>query len=185
MHFDPPQPGEIFFVTSVTYRRRRFFVRPDRAVHLGAVIHFACRLKGFRVILYAILPDHFHLLVQRLPVSTAPRRLESRRGGRPDSESETLSTRRRRSSRRRSLYTIGQLVQSIKGNYSYQLPRGTFWKKSYHGRSIYSDLYYRRILRYVRFNAVKHGLPAAHQQPPFIWPADALRDEKSAETTGG
>ena len=173
----------IYFVTTNVQDGRWFFVIPERAEPLGQAKITCCRMKGFDLLAFAILPNHVHLLVRKLRAgeiiirhtATPQRTLENMRCREKFNASEwTFLFTHRRLSSRRSLqkppcYTLSELMQSIKGTYSRSLPKGKFWHRRSFIRIIGSTEYLNNVLNYVRYNYRKMRLSEHYGQPPFVF----------------
>ncbi len=53
----------VYFVTTNTTFRVRFFDTQNRVKRLTEIIHNTCHECGFNLLGYAVMPDHIHLLV--------------------------------------------------------------------------------------------------------------------------
>ena len=62
--FDYTAPGVVYHVILRAARRRHVFTKSDLNRSIVEVIKEACRLHGYRLIAYCLMPDHLHLLVQ-------------------------------------------------------------------------------------------------------------------------
>ncbi len=151
------------------------------------MIQMACRLKGFVPLVYAILPDHLHLLVcsQR----SAQRTLESVRcaGGARDTAGMTDARIIEKASETVTDYAWysgglsgplepqpGALVKSIKGTFSRTLSHGTIWKRRYHCWLIIDARDATRVVEYIAYNYRHSGVSEQYSQEPFVWRDDKL-----------
>jgi REP element-mobilizing transposase RayT len=61
--FHPIFPGATYFITSVAYKRRRWFVNPALArIIVDQLVHYQKEYQ-FELPAYAILPDHYHAVI--------------------------------------------------------------------------------------------------------------------------
>jgi putative transposase len=58
------EKGAIYYVTSVTYKRRKIFTDVTTARFLLATIMYHKYILEFNLFGYVIMPDHFHILIQ-------------------------------------------------------------------------------------------------------------------------
>lgn len=158
----------IYFVTTNVKSRRRFFVSADRATRLAKIIVTACQMKHFWLLGYCILPNHFHLLVYNQNLGV--RALERARHGEEDVKTQPQSTDsypwRGLSSPR--TFTLGDLMQSIKGNFSWQFSTGQFWQTRFIFKIVNDKRYLENVIDYARFNYRKMNLPESFGQAPFV-----------------
>lgn len=185
----------IYFVTANVQDRRWFFVEPEKAENLGQAVQTSCRMKKFELLAYCILPNHFHLLVRKLSAEEiskgstsdqAQRTLESVRCRTEGAlkEKSFLFPHRRLSSRRSRqavvTFTLGELMQSIKGSFSQTLLKGKFWQHRSNFRIIGDQEYLNNVLEYIQHNYLKMNLPDWYGQLPFVF----LDMEKIANLVG-
>ncbi len=132
----------IYFVTTNTTFHRKFLLSPEKAALLSRIIRNGCRLKHFKLLGYAILPDHFHLLVKN----------------------ENFDVR----GTRRNGHSLSDLMHSIKRNFSRQINSGRFWKSRFNFRIIEDEGRFLNTVQYMQFNFSKHGCPEHFGYKPFM-----------------
>ncbi|MFH0952301.1 MAG: hypothetical protein V1838_03865 [Patescibacteria group bacterium] len=64
-------------------------------------------------------------------------------------------------------YNISHLMQSIKGNFSYQVKIPDLWQKRFYHRIIDNENSLRNTIEYIRNNHIKNGLPAKYSRYPY------------------
>jgi len=191
------EEGQIYFITTVTYERRRSFVRVEQAKTMGGIIVNACRMKGFVLLAYSIMPDHVHVLVQKnsssgslekAPFRAMENNYHLKQGlssPRVSSALEKAPLRKRidfvkehdinnhlkggLSSPGRRIFTLSDLMQSIKGNFSYRMDGGTFWQEHYDARIVSTVDHLSNTMEYIINNHRKHDLPDAFGRHPFVY----------------
>lgn len=183
----------LYFVTANVQNGRWYFVTAERAAKLGQAIRTCCRMKGFDLLQYCILPNHMHMLVRKLSkgevagTNNAQRKLESMRCGtrneparnastdvvRPSSETDAnfLFSHRRLPSRRSlsKRHTLSDLMHSIKSTFSQTLRSGKFWHHGSYFRIVDSHEYLNNLTGYIRGNYTKMNLPDWYGQSPFVF----------------
>lgn len=175
---------QIYFISTVTHKRLRFFVRIEYARKLGEIIVNACRMKSFVLFAYCILPDHMHLLVQKdsfFNTSGALEKAPFREGtdmgkasfrGMIDEDVRVVVPTHLQpglSSPTRRAYSLSDLMQSIKGNFSWSMTRGKLWQEGYDARIIATPERLENTVQYVQYNYRKKNLPEAYGQRPFVY----------------
>ncbi len=183
----PYDPLYISFVTSVTYKRRKIFDDPRMAERLGMMMHMACRGKGFIPLAYAILPDHFHLLVcsvdffdQRFyptwrsgglesPPQSAQRTTMISSENKNDNSAHRDSGGLSRPPNRILSYPVANLIQSIKGTFSSILPHGQIWQRRYHLRYHTDPRDIHRTIEYIQYNFQKSNVSERFGTEPYVW----------------
>lgn len=128
----------------------------------------ACELKRFQPVIFSILPDHLHLIVQSRarglgyqhwnPAISPP---YPQRGFKPALGKEEA--------------TISDLLHQIKGNISRNINRGTFWQRGFHSRIIDTGERFANTFKYVRWNYLKHKLPERFGQYPYLFVDEEYR----------
>ncbi len=150
------------FITTVTKNRRPVFVDSKLAERLGTMIHHGCHLKGFVLLTYAIMPDHFHLLVISKKfierASQAGKILSIVEGGlsRPPDQQPPDSS-------------LAALMQSIKGTFSRTLKPGSVWQRGNFTWFIDDASSACRVMDYITLNAWRAGLPRRFSKAPYVW----------------
>lgn len=61
---EPFQPGNYLFITSGTFQKRPFIAGDDRKQMLCESLDFNCYKWDWRILAFAILNNHYHLVVQ-------------------------------------------------------------------------------------------------------------------------
>ncbi len=174
----PYDPNYLCFITTVTHKRRPIFRDQKLAERLGTMIMMACRLKGFVPLVYAILPDHLHLLVcsQHLLLRT----LESVRSNNQTSGEAggglfpPLAGPRLSAVASLPAPQVGALVKSIKGTFSRTLPHGTVWKRRYHCWMIIDGRDAARVVKYITYNYRHSGVLERYGREPYVWCDDGM-----------
>ncbi len=155
---DPDFPY-LYFITTVTKNRRPIFGNPKLAERLNIMIRMASLQKGFTPLVFAILPDHVHLLVT---TSVSERGLESPR-----------------SNKERNIFmgegglssppAVWELMRSIKGTFSRTLPAGNVWQRGFFRWYIDDSLDASRVIDYMIHNYQKTDLNERFGHEPYVW----------------
>ncbi|MFA5070720.1 MAG: transposase [Patescibacteria group bacterium] len=182
-----------YFITTNIEERFWFFDNEKYAQLLYQIIIEAGRIKGFNLYAFCILPDHLHLLVKN-----GGRALEKARCGTEGEtffcfashgfypyirrESSSLPQRGLFPEKQRGLssprgYTISDLMQSIKGNFSRQIHVAELWQSRYNFRIIDNEKRLYNILQYIKYNYEKHGLPGKYSRYPHLYLNNELINE--------
>lgn len=146
-----------------------------RAERLNRTVKDACLLKHFTLYAFCILPDHVHMLAKKDSLRaqlSISRGLENPRSKTDNSEHFTKAESRLSSLRTlKKEHTLSDLMQSIKGNFSYTLPGyGRFWQPRSYCRVVTSERYLRSVLDYIQNNHQKHDLPKnPYGFPPYVF----------------
>lgn len=164
-----------YFITTNTTFRQPWFENGMLAERLAGCIVFGCRIKGFILLAYCMLPDHVHMLVMKQPLQ---RTLSSVRC----MDKNPSTPQRGLSSPCCTQNTISDLVQSIKGTFSRasrlfpsfdeveKIWQPRFTPDQVRGRIVNTQRRLRNTLQYIRFNHQKHDLPEQpHGQPPYVF----------------
>ena len=64
-------------------------------------------------------------------------------------------------------FTISDLIQSIKGNFSYKHKLGAIWQRRFYTKIVNTPEYLETVVEYIRYNPTKDGLPKRFTQPPY------------------
>jgi REP element-mobilizing transposase RayT len=160
----------IYFVTTLVKNREWYFVNPERAWRLVQIIRNACVMKRFHFLAYCILPNHVHLLVRKTAVTVdqTQRALEKARCE-MGSHSTLATVQSGLSSPRRREYTLSQLMQSIKGNYSWQTIDGGLWHPRFNFRIVETEERLNNTINYIVDNYKKMDLDDRFGKPPFVF----------------
>lgn len=171
-----------YFVTANVQDRRWFFVMSEQAAVLGRTIQSCCKLKNFDLLAYCILPNHVHLLVRKTAPTNerAQRVLEKTRCGsgervlyqnnvgRPILRSSTPSPQSGLASPR-VRYTLSQLMQSIKGTYSWETTDETIWHPRFNFRIVETEERFYNTVNYIIHNYTKMNLHERFGGSPFVF----------------
>jgi hypothetical protein len=137
------------------------FKKMKYAALLAQEIFISADIKYFDVLSYQIMPEHVHLL-------TCKRTLEKVRLGMGTScfftPERTFSNVR---SRPKNIYTISDLMQSIKGNFSRKIHNGNIWQRRFYHRIVNTDEYLATVIDYIKNNPTKEHLPKKLQKTPY------------------
>lgn len=153
-----------YFVTFRTREELQLFEKTKHAELLADITFSAGRLKRFDILVYQIMLDHVHLLVQ---YRLADRTLESMRSvfvNHNNISSECTLSRVR--SDKKEKYTISDFMQSIKGNFSRELRMGNIWQCRFYARIVNDQKYLETVIHYIKNNPTKEKLPQKYYQPP-------------------
>ncbi|MCI0530608.1 MAG: transposase [candidate division Zixibacteria bacterium] len=120
--------NHIYFITTVTHKRKRFFDGENNCEILLRVVRYYRERLSFRVYGYVILPDHIHALIQvpeGLDISTIMHCIK-----------------------RASAYQINQILHT----------KGPVWQAGYHEHVIRDEKDLKGRLNYIHKNPLKAGL---------------------------
>ncbi|MFA5106700.1 MAG: transposase [Patescibacteria group bacterium] len=166
-----------YFVTFRTSGDNPFFEETKYAALLSSIIFQAGKLKGYDILSYQIMPDHVHLLVYKTETDRTldlPAAWLRQAGSMRSADMGNNYTTERTLSRVRSRgYTVSDLLQSIKGNFSRQIHHGNIWQKRFYTRIINTHKYLETAVQYIKHNPVKASLPKKYHRAPyqyFNWP---------------
>jgi len=73
----------------------------------------------------------------------------------------------RRSGKFKNRFTISDLMQSIKGNFSRNIHVGNVWQKRFYARIVNNRRYLRTVIEYIKHNPEKAELPGKYHKPPY------------------
>ena len=161
-----------YFVTFRTKENSLIFEETKYAELLSKIMLNSGKLKGYNILSYQIMPDHAHLLTIKL----SDRTLENVRSGgcsMVNKTSERTLSRVRSGNSKQQLdksskqYTISDLLQSIKGNFSRKIHSGNIWQKRFYTRIINNQEYLTTITEYIKQNPVKQKLPNKYHRLPY------------------
>ena len=120
------------------------------------------------------MPEHVHLLVY---INNTDRTLEKVRSvGIKQSlitvPERTLSSVRSNSkndvrSDKMKQYSISDLMQSIKGNFSRKIHIGNIWQKRFYTRIVNNRRYLHSVIEYIKHNPTKAELPLKYYRQPY------------------
>lgn len=161
-----------YFVTFRTCEGCPLFEDGKMAEWMAGYINNAGALKHHEILAYQIMPDHIHVLVHIEQPRMGDRTLERVRSGvmervAPKTERTFSNVRSVRT------YTISDLIQSIKGNFSRNIHIGNIWQRRFHARIINTSNYLHTVIKYIQNNPAKARLPEKYYHPPYRhvnWP---------------
>jgi len=123
-------PGGLYFVTCVTRERKPLFGDPANIALLSSTLHRVLELHPFRMIAYAYMPDHLHLLIQLAEVTHNSQVMHSLK------RNYTLNHKRKH----------GITVAT------------SLWQPSFREHLITDDNDLAKHIDYIHYNPIKHGL---------------------------
>ncbi len=134
-------PGGMYFLTVVTFRRKRFLIDDDVRAALREGIQITRQTKPFEIVAWVQLPDHLHC-IWRLPPDDADfssrwsiiKRIVTQRCGERLNRPECLNDRRNKRQ------------------------QGTLWHHRFWDHLIRDEDDFNRHMDYIHWNPVKHGL---------------------------
>lgn len=184
------EPSSLYFITAVTNDRRPIFRDRKLAERLGTMILMACRLKGYTLLVYSILPDHVHLLVTAVTEELALEKASSndlRRASSNDfdlptadpTDSGRVTSTQQGETRlsRPPSATVSRLMQSIKGTFSRTLQSGHVWQRGSFIWLIDHPDDALRVIEYIRYNYRKTNLPNRFGRSPYVFLDEAAIGE--------
>ena len=156
-----------YLITSNTKNRNPIFEDTKLTWKLNRAIQACCVLKGFVLLGFCILPDHFHLLAWKYN----PARVgEPTLGDDNNTQPQWLFPSSQRTfSNVRGNHSVSDLMKSIKGSFSRSLDRGSIWQPRFNFRIIDNQKRLHNTLRYIQSNYRKHSLPEKYGQPPHVY----------------
>jgi len=147
--------GGTYFLTIVTYKRRKIFVSSENRQLLIDAINHVTHYHPFHLVAYCILPDHAHLLCQ-MPINDAD-------------YSTIVAEIKKRFSKG---YSKNQgKINTAKAS---QVKRGEsgLWQSRFWEHYIRDEVDLNRHIDYIHFNPVKHGLVSNVKD----WPSSSFFD---------
>jgi len=157
-----------YFVTFRTREGYPLFERTKYVELLSKEILVSAQIKRFDVLSYQIMLDHVHIL-------TCKRTLEKVHLGddfdcvdipfeRTTAAERTLSSVR---SDEEGKYTISDLIQSVKGNFSRKVNMGNIWQRRFYARIVDNRKYLEMVVHYIKQNPIKAELPPRYCKFPY------------------
>jgi putative transposase len=143
-------PGGTVFLTMVTHGRMPLFQCPENVGRLREALRQVMQEQPFRIPAAVVLPDHVHFLWS-LPRDDAD---YSRRVG------------RMKVSFTRSLRT-GRFSPSLVSNSRRKHRESDIWQRRFWEHVVRDEADFERLLNYVHYNPVRHGLVGCPHQWPF------------------
>jgi len=139
---------------------------------LSEIMFNAGRLKQYDIVAFQIMPDHVHALVY-----SCDRTLERVRSRwtdwSPHPTERTFSNVRSdhqntmRSGEIKTQFTISDLMQSIKGNFSRKIHIGNILQKRFYVRVVNNRRYLHAVIAYIKHNPTKAELPIRYFILPY------------------
>jgi putative transposase len=123
-------PNAIVFLTQVVYGRQPIFQHPQHLDLLRTVLRNVKGRHPFQMLAYVFLPDHFHLLIRPLGVTTFTDIMHSLK---------------------RNFTLDYKTAIGVSG-------RMQFWQRGFWDHLIRDEIDLARHLDYIHYNPVKHGL---------------------------
>lgn len=148
-----------YFVTVRTRENIPLFNKTVYAELLSREIFVSSDIKHFDILAYQIMPDHVHIL-------TYTRTLEKVRSEDDINNRFYINTERTLSSVR-SQNNISDLLQSIKGNFSWKIYQGNIWQRRFYARIVNTSKYLETVIKYIRQNPIKNKLPPKYHKWPY------------------
>jgi len=151
-----------YLLTTNVRGRVKFFMEESWTRELAIIVRQACTLHRFRLLAYAIMPDHLHLIVypNQAQASVPARIVEKGSAGRDA----------------RAGSGVDRLMHSIKSFFAHRVfkmkPGTTFaWQPRFNSRVLNTPVRLRTALEYVRANAVRAGLEVRYTKAPYVYVA--------------
>jgi len=156
----------------VTFRTRGSFVLfedVEMARLLAGVVFNAGRLKRFDILAYQIMPDHMHMLVNKILKAQASLPALVRFNGCPHSNIQTSAPTEGCA---RGNFNISQFVHTIKSYYCDQIRdqhdiNYPVFQKRFYDRIVDNQKYLEAVIYYIENNPIKEKLPAKYHQSPY------------------
>jgi len=155
-----------------TFRTREGYPLFDEAKYaelLSKVIFETSLIKGYDVLAYQIMPDHFHLLAyNKFRVHPAVGALHSKMG----SAGKIINTSAGTAARARRIFNISELIHGIKSyyysriNYQYGI-NFHFFQPRFYSRIVNNRKYLENIIYYIKQNPIKEKSPQKYHQSPY------------------
>ena len=147
--------GNNFFLTLVTYDRRRIFENPNARRFLREAIAITNQERPWITRGIVLIPDHLHML-WRMP------------DGDTDYSTRIAIIKKRFT---RAILQAGLVEPSVTAGQARHRRRGV-WQERFWEHTIRDAKDFRFHLDYIHMNPVKHGLV----QKPWDWPHSSFRD---------
>lgn len=173
-----------YFITFRTQDGFSLFEETKMARLLANEIFISAHIKRYDVLAFQIMPDHAHLLTHIINpdrmLFELDRTLESVRSEMMNDDIPSPTDRtfsKVRSDKLKNQFTISDLMQSIKGNFSRKIHMGNIWQKRFYARIVTTDEYLRTAVEYIINNPIKAALPRKYHD----WPYQFIHWEKINE----
>ena len=162
------EPGMVYLITAVTYRREPVFEEPTSAQVAHDDIYFYAAKFEATSLAHIIMPDHVHWVVRPSPEDFERFVREQREKG-----GQYASGPHR--------FYLSKIIEDYKRHTSFEINR----LRSTHGHKVWQDGYrddglrtasaIRSAVQYVILNPVKEGLVETYEEYPYLsWDADWL-----------
>jgi len=156
--------GGIYFVTSRTFNNKEIFTDENACKLFIEVLDYYHKKLEFHLHAYVIMPNNVHLLIQptgrygiseinhRIKGNFAIQYLQNQRNHQNHKGSDALGGKKKSSINTASepLWFVGKKRHRIRIN--------PVWQKSFYDRAIRTETQRENTMKYIDFNAVKHGL---------------------------
>jgi len=158
-----------YFVTFRTKEGYPLFEEVKYARLISRVILGTCKIKCYDVLSYQIMPDHVHILVNKINPQAQPAV-----AARPSKWHATAGTAARV---RGECFTVSDLMHGIKSFYCDQIRdqygiNYPIFQPRFYTRIITTRKYLRTVVQYIKHNPIKAALTHKYHRPPyqyFIW----------------
>jgi REP element-mobilizing transposase RayT len=154
-----------YFVTFNTLGGEPWFEEEKYAELLARIIFETGEMKGYKILSYQIMPNHVHLLVGKRTLESV--RLEDDKNVNSIDNSAERTFSKVRDPKKQRTHAISDLMQSIKGNFSYKHKLGLIWQSRFHTRIVNTPKYLATITKYIQENPVKEGLSKMYSKSPY------------------
>jgi len=163
-----------YFVTTRTRDNFPLFENIEYAELIRGIILEAGAIKQFDILAFQIMPDHVHLLAMKK--HQTDRMLENMHSAWDMdigfSLERTLSSVRsgvnhKAQPRKKIQFTISDLMQSIKGNFSRVIHQGNIWQPRFYAHIVNTDKYLDTVIQYIICNPIKAKLPHKFHILPY------------------
>ena len=181
-----------YFVTFRTKDNYPLFDELKYTALMSKVIFNSCNIKYFDVLSYQIMPDHVHLLTQNHKIdrtmlnNSAPaercargqsngfNHIITERVSVPAMGPKTVPAMGPKTvpAMSRAICNISQLIYTIKSFFYHELRdqykiNYPIFQRRFYSRTVDTDRYAHTILRYIKHNPVKEGLPPQYHKMPY------------------
>jgi len=158
-------PGQLQFITSSVYRRLKVFDSPRLRGVFVDVLRQLRQEKGFLLIGWVLMPEHFHLLMKPEPAESTSAVLQELKKRSAQQIISILSGNRQHPWCRTMLAAF-RLPPTVHSDSHYRV-----WNRRFYPYGVYSDKKRIEKLDYMHNNPVKRGLV----QSPDQWPWSSYR----------
>jgi len=151
-------PGHLKFITSSVYRRRKLFDSPRLRSVFVEVLRQLRRVKGFLLIGWFLMPEHFHLLIKPEPAESTSALLQEMKK-RSAQQIVSILTENQQPAWCRMMLAGFRLPPAVHSGSYYRV-----WNRRFYPYGVYSDKKRLEKLDYMRNNPVKRGLVQSPKQ---------------------